>query len=64
MGRPGGPESLVQLLDTLRNTSSLAIPGLSANKEDKTRPQKEKKVGIFFHHFFLFLYFSSDLIFC
>lgn len=50
LGRPGAPESLIQLFDTLRSTSSnaISVPGFPATKDEKTRQPKEKKVGKIF----------------
>ncbi|CAA7410810.1 unnamed protein product [Spirodela intermedia] len=54
LGRPGAPESLVQLFDTLRSTSSnvISVPGFPAAKEEKTRQPKEKRVSLLFADWF------------
>uniref|UniRef100_A0A1D1XGX4 CCR4-NOT transcription complex subunit 1 n=1 Tax=Anthurium amnicola TaxID=1678845 RepID=A0A1D1XGX4_9ARAE len=47
LGRPGLPESLVQLFEIIRNISAsvIAVPVISVNKEDKSRQSKEKKIN-------------------
>jgi len=45
--RPGSPESLQQLVEIARNntTNTTSLPGFTANKEDKARQSRDKKVG-------------------
>lgn len=45
--RPGSPESLQQLVEIARNNTANAtsLTGFTANKEDKARQSRDKKVG-------------------
>lgn len=47
--KPGSPESLQQLVETIKNPAAnvAALSGINVGKDDKARQSREKKASIF-----------------